>query len=156
MSIRVTCPDCKNVLTVADGFRGMQIQCQHCAEMVQVGDKVEEKVEEPVPTPKADTPPTPPPAPKPRPVQAARPQKPAPKPQAVAPQRPARPPRPARARTEERAQPADNDLSFDDIRASRPQRGQSSAGMWVLGILGLVLLGGAGVGVAVVMNQEKK
>src|SRR4051812_43554763 len=124
MSIRVTCPDCKSVLTVADSFRGMQIQCQHCAEMIQVGEKIEEPVEETAPTlvEEPAAPPAPRPKPRPRPVQAAPPKKPAPKPEPAAIQRP----RPSRPRTEERARRDDNDLAFDDL-ASRPRRGSASA-----------------------------
>src|SRR4051812_29555573 len=50
MSIRVSCPCCKKVLTFADAFAGAEVQCQYCAEMVQVGAKAS------APKPPADEP----------------------------------------------------------------------------------------------------
>jgi hypothetical protein len=164
MAIRVTCPSCKEVLTFADSFAGSELQCQFCAEMVQVGGSVAPKA---APPPEDDVPTlaeAPQPKPKPK-VVAKQPAKPTPKSQVKREPSPAPAPDKPRPHVQKKSQPRSGtagpggDFAFDEGEDSDPirrRRPPSSSGKWVALILGLLLAGGAAFGIVAYMNREKE
>src|SRR5436190_16589298 len=152
MTYRVICPACKAELFVPELMRGMEIQCQHCAEMVQTGAAQAvpaSPAAQPVPKrpPARTEPETPPPAKVQRKssLQASPPAR---------AQRPAPKTRNTTARTS-RTDPDDEEAPL--IRSPLGHRRTSSpAKWWVLGILGALLLFGGGVGLAFLTHDGKE